>query len=114
MPTPKRRKSQLEYHWPRTVSYEIRLDGRALANSTIGKRENALSELDYWAREGRAAVLYRNEFCPVPGCDGHGEIFLPARGRQVFGTTKPCPCHVPVETTEEARTAAAIDLANFS
>jgi hypothetical protein len=93
---------------PRSASYEIRLDGRSYASSSSNTRASALSELDYWAREGRLAVLFRNEFCPVPMCDGYGEIHIPRRGRQIFGTTKPCPCHVPMETVEEARTAMAL------
>jgi hypothetical protein len=97
------RKPRQPFHGPRIAAWHIQWSDSG-CTSTYRKRADALAELAYFAREGRAATptVTRTEFCPVPGCDGWGNVWK--RGKGGVGRDCDCPSHVPhtdiVETLE--------------
>lgn len=80
---------------PRAASWEVRcLDTGS--STIVWSAESARETRDYFA--GRPVRVTRFEFCPVPGCDGHGEI---GERRHGFVVHRPCPRHEPrVEIVE--------------
>jgi hypothetical protein len=62
------------------------------------------SEIAYFRRQGRDATptITRTEICPIPGCNGEGLRWQPARRGKRFGREVPCVgCRGRNETSED-------------
>ena len=75
---------------PRQATWEVLLLDSG-SSTTVYSGARARETEAYFV--GRRVRTTRVEHCPVPGCDGHGEITEPG-GRRRFVTHRPCPRHV--------------------
>lgn len=89
------------YFGPRQARYEIVEDGeRPRVLTSCVNRAIADSTLAYYRADAERPPTFvrRTEVCPVPGCDGYGEIS--ERVRQHW-TTRVCACHVEAQVYDE-------------
>jgi hypothetical protein len=90
------------FHGPRVASWwvdYVPTDGRPGATGCADQAGAHWNAAYYMAR-GYAVTITRTEFCPAPGCDGHGQITRRAARGMVRHV--PCVAHVPSVATVEA------------
>jgi hypothetical protein len=89
------------FYGPCAASYTVKWsDSRGC--SCYGTLEAAKSDLTYFRTAGREAIptVTITLLCPVPGCDGWGNVKV--RGRAGMYRDTPCKCHVKAyEATTE-------------
>ena len=105
------------YYGPRQASWEIVWSDSSGTTvvSTLGRARATLANFH---REGRTGTptITRVEYCPVPDCDGHGEITRRTRRHTVVSRSTCSQCELlggPFRTVEDLRELEPLRVPQF-